>query len=97
MNVVYMALQLAFYMGAQQVILIGVDFDYDDGQVAADHFYDNDLQAGQPLDSTHKKIAVDHFQYAHTLFNTGTEPRIVNATPGTKLDVFPKVVFEDLF
>jgi len=96
MNVIYMCLQLAFYMGARQVVLIGVDFDYPEGPVAADHFYDNVLQAGHPMDSSHKKVAIDHFQHAHDLFNTGPEPRIVNASPGTKLDVFPKVQLEDL-
>lgn len=97
MNVIYMAVQLAFYMGAEQVILIGVDFDYPDGPVAANHFYDNKLQAGNLLDSSNKEMLLAHYELAHKLFNAGPIPRIVNATPGTKLDVFPKIEFEALF
>jgi hypothetical protein len=97
MNVVYMAMQLAFYMGARRVILIGVDFDYDDGAVAAKHFYPNELQGDEPVDSTHKEITIEHYKLAHQLFNSGSRPRIVNATPGSKLDVFPKIRFEGLF
>jgi len=97
MNVVYMAMQLAFYMGAQEVVLIGVDFDYPDGQVAAKHFYGSQLQPGEVLDTSHKAITIEHYKYAHTLFNSGSKPRIVNATPGSKLKVFPLVKFEDLF
>lgn len=96
MNVIYMCLQLAFYMGASQVVLIGLDFDYADGQIPADHFYNNTLQEGNPMDTTHKDITLKYYRYAHQLLNSA-KPRIINASPGTKLDVFPKVKFEDLF
>jgi len=107
-TVTYALLQIAFYMGIGTVLLVGVDHHYPQtgklkGQFKAtdqdpDHFQPAD---GKPyflrartfnapeLEGTRK-----NYMIAEELFRKAGR-RIVNLTPGTKLDVFEKDSLEN--
>lgn len=105
-TVTYVALQLAFYMGFEKVILIGVDHNYknkgepnktiiSDGD-DVDHFHAAYFGKGirwQLPDLEAWDIA--YKQARATYENAGRE--VVDATIGGKLQVFPKVNYDSLF
>jgi hypothetical protein len=110
-TVTYANIQLAVYMGFKNIYLIGVDHNYaiekkEDGTVeinqemiGKDHFdknyYNTWLSSGsKPISDTSAmtKSYVSAKRYCET-----NGIRIFNATRGGKLDVFPRVNFEDLF
>jgi tetratricopeptide (TPR) repeat protein len=109
-TVLFLCLQLAFYMGFSEVILLGVDHSYGKDDEKAKQ------QAGtQLLASEHKNAHFDNqyvpqdtkyhvdlnamergYHIAHKIFSDAGKV-ILNASPGTRLDVFPIVSFRDLF
>jgi hypothetical protein len=105
-TVTYVALQLAFHMGFQQVILIGVDHDFaTQGQanktVVSDgedpnHFSPSYFSKGfrwQLPDLETSEIA---YRMARDAFRkAGRE--VIDATVGGKLTVFPKADYNSLF
>jgi hypothetical protein len=105
-TVTYVAMQLAFHMGFEEVILIGVDHSYsaqgkpnttvtsqgDD----ADHFHVGYFGKGfrwqlPDLDTSERSYHMARQAYA------AAGRRIIDATVGGKLTVFPKVAYESLF
>ena len=105
-TVTYVALQLAFYMGFKQVILIGVDHSFsttgkpNTTVVSAgddpDHFDSNYFGKGfrwqlPDLDTSEVAYHLAKEKY----LAAGRE--ILDATIGGKLTVFPKVEYESLF
>jgi len=98
-TVTYVSLQLAFYMGYDTVLLVGVDHSYDfEGEP-------NDMQVSKGDDVNH--FSPDYFgigrrwhlpnlfamERAYNMAKTVYEyqgKRIVNLTPGSMLDVFDK-------
>jgi hypothetical protein len=105
-TVTYIALQLAFYMGLEQVILIGVDHNFTtkghpnttivSGGDDPDHFSGNYFGKGfrwqlPDLDTSERAYRMAKAAYSAV----GRE--ILDATVGGKLDVFPKVSFDSLF
>jgi hypothetical protein len=105
-TVTYVAMQLAFYMGFSEVILIGVDHNFvDKGDPHtkivsqaddANHFDPNYWGKGvawnlPDLETSETAYAVAKAQYA------AHGRRIVDATVGGKLTVFPKVDYASLF
>ena len=91
-TVTYVCLQLAFYMGFTTVLLVGVDHNYtDDG---ADHF-DTEYNNGMVGWEVHN---LEQSGYAYHMAKTVFEHdgrRIVNLTPGSKLDVFERGEIKD--
>ncbi len=105
-TVTYVAMQVAYHLGFQRVILIGVDHDFKTkGQPNAEvvskgndqsHFTANYFPKGirwQLPDLETSEIA---YRLAKIAFET-TNREIVDATVGGKLHVFPKVRYDDLF
>ena len=105
-TVTYVAMQLAFYMGFKQVILIGVDHNFtttgkpnttiistgDD----PDHFDKEYFGKGfrwQLPDLATSEIAYRKAQENYVSANR----EILDATVGGKLSIFPKVAYETLF
>lgn len=105
-TVTYVALQLAYYMGFKEVVLVGVDHHFstqgqpnvtiqstgsDPNHFSADYFGQGfrwqlpDLQASERA-----------YRLARSAFEADGR-RIVDATLGGQLTVFPKVNFDDLF
>jgi len=103
-TVSYALLQIAFYMGFETILLVGMDHHYPKSSkhgryrfVAEgkdpDHFTCND---GEPYfipGKTYNPPELDgvehYYEIAKELF-TQARRRIINLTPGTKLDVFKK-------
>ena len=89
MNVLFSALQLALYMEAAKVCLLGFDFSQVEGLgQPAEHWYSNELQKGQPVDKSQKAVARRHFELAAKRF----PGRIVNATLESQIQCFPKAL-----
>jgi len=104
--VTYVAMQIAFYMGFHQVILIGVDHSFSTkGQPHAvvvtetkdpNHFDEQYFGKGfrwqlPDLDGSELAYRIAKYQFERY----GRE--IVDATISGKLDVFKKVAYKDLF
>lgn len=105
-TVTYVALQLAFYMGFQQVILIGVDHSFStqgkpNTTVVSqgddpDHFHSAYFGKGfrwqlPDLDTSERGYILAREAYRQA----GRE--VLDATIGGKLTVFPKVDYSSLF
>ncbi len=109
-TITYILIQFAVYMGIREIYLLGVDFDY--GQPPApptvkpgdpfvipekdvSHFHPEYARAGEktyfPVLHLHEK--------AYEAAKSGVEAmggRIYNATRGGKLEIFPRVNFDEL-
>ena len=105
-TVLYMGIQLAFYMGIRQVYLIGVDFSFNvpdmveghqavsTGQV--NHFHSDYREPGERWNLPRLDRQIPSFELAREFLKEhGGE--IYNATRGGKLEVFPRVDFDRLF
>jgi hypothetical protein len=104
-TVTYVAMQLAFHLGFQRVILIGVDHSFattgtPNSLVTAttsdvNHFDPNYFGPGVRWELPDLKMSEVAYQLAREHFEThGRE--IVDATVGGKLTVFPKVNYESV-
>lgn len=104
---VYMAIQVAFYMGFKDIYLIGVDHDYLDDvkRVEGHHFYDesNGVSDVEHLSqfNTERWFKEYYLRWRDyrlmSTYLTRHGVNIYNATDGGMLDVFPRVKFEELF
>jgi hypothetical protein len=105
-TVTYVAMQLAFFMGFKQVVLIGVDHSFStkgkpnttivSGGDDPDHFDKNYFGMGfrwQLPDLDTSEIA---YRKAKENF-AAADREIIDATIGGKLTVFPKVEYKSLF
>jgi len=105
-TVTYVALQLAFHMGFEQVILIGVDHNFEtkgepnktivSGGDDPDHFHPAYFGKGfrwQLPDLETSEFAYHMARKAYT--RAGRQ--VLDATVGGRLDVFPKVPYDSLF
>lgn len=105
-TVTYIALQLAYFMGFDKVILIGVDHSFSDQGIPnkvevreevvdSNHFHPNYFPKGvrwQLPDLLRSELAYMSAKHAFEADNR----RILDATIGGKLEVFPKVDFDSL-
>jgi hypothetical protein len=105
-TVTFVALQLAFYMGFQQVILVGVDHNFTTQGPAnstvvstgddPNHFSGAYFGKGFRWQLPDLEGSERAYQYARAAYQkVGRE--ILDATVGGKLQVFPKVDFLSLF
>lgn len=105
-TVTYVALQLAFHLGFQQAILIGVDHSYStqgkpNTTVVSQGADPNHFHAGYfgkgfrwqlpDLDTSERSYHIARQAYAHA------GRQVLDATVGGLLQVFPKVPYESLF
>ena len=101
------ALQLAYYMGIDEVYLIGVDFSFDvpeknvsDGKVVSEgeinHFHPDYRKEGEVWGLPDLELQERSYRLAKEVFERDGR-RVFNATRGGKLEVFPRVDFDSLF
>lgn len=105
-TVTYVALQLAFYMGFAQVILIGVDHSYstqgkpnttvvsqgDDPNHFATSYFGKGFRWQLPdLDTSERSYLMARQAYSRA------DREVIDATVGGKLTIFPKVDYNSLF
>lgn len=105
-TVTYVTLQLALYMGFHQVILVGVDHDFNyngptdkwhviEKPMEGRHFIDNYFSPGQTWQSPNLKAAEIHYSFAKGVYEElGRE--IIDCTVDGKLDVFKKSTLEEI-
>ena len=106
-TVVYIAIQVAVYMGFNRIFLLGCDHDYllDFKRVTNHHFYEESLGISdkEHLSQFSSERWFKEYYYRwmqYRLMNEYLNQRgiqIFNATDGGLLDVFPRVPFESLF
>ena len=105
-TVAYMGLQIAYYMGIREVYLIGIDLDYKIPDYAKDsvivsreadssHFHPNYFGPGKRWHHPKVERMARAFEYAGEFF-TANGGVIYNATLGGKLDVLPRISYEDI-
>jgi hypothetical protein len=106
-KVVYSAIQLAAYMGFTTIYLLGCDHDYlNDLTRVSDHHFYKDRQSGVS-DVDHLSAFSTEWWFLqyylrwkeYRLMNEYLRTkgvRVYNATNGGMLDVFPRVVFDDV-
>jgi hypothetical protein len=108
-SVTAMNLQLAYYMGFDEVILIGMDFSYtvpDSSQVDGvlitsmgddpNHFHPDYFGKGKVWKDPKLDRVLANYALAKQMFESDGR-RIINATPGGRLELFDRVPFDDLF
>ena len=103
-SVTNVALELAFYMGFSEVVLIGMDHNFsvtgEGGKAVtsqgadADHFSPNYFGKGILWQLPNYALMEHGYTVAKKLFEKDNR-KIVDATVNGKLEVFPKVIFED--
>lgn len=105
-TVTYVAMQLAYYMGFEEVILIGVDHNFQtkgaphetvvlEGE-DPNHFDPNYFGPGFRWQLPDLEASERAYRLAKEFFE-GDGRRILDATVGGKLQVFPKVDYDSLF
>lgn len=102
-TVTYVALQLAFYMGFQEVFLIGVDHNFVcDGKPNEEQHMEGkdqnhfDERYFQDMDWHLPDLVSSEMAYCLARYHYMKDGRkIYDATVDGKLDVFPKITYED--
>ena len=105
-TVTYVALQLAFYMGFEQAILIGVDHSFQaqgrpNTTVVSqgddrDHFHSAYFGKGFRWQLPDLETSESGYRMALQAYSQAGR-QVLDATVGGKLTVFPKVAYETLF
>lgn len=108
-SVTIINLQLVYYMGFSEVVLIGMDFSYtipDDAQVEGNlitsmsddpnHFHPEYFGKGKVWKDPKLDRVLANYQLARSVFEEDGR-RILNATPGGKLELFDRVDYDRLF
>jgi hypothetical protein len=105
-TVIFQAVQLAYHLGFNEIILLGCDHDYllDLTKIESQHFYPEkegfsdketfNLNLEQWFYTYY--ILWKEYRFIRTYMNE-QNVQIFNATNGGMLDVFPRVKFESLF
>lgn len=103
-TVTYVCMQLAYYMGFDRVLLVGVDHSYiHDGAPNQElvskghdpnHFDPNYFGEGVHWHAPDLRRSEYAYAMADTVFSTSAR-EIINLTPGTKLDIFEKGDWHD--
>ena len=108
-SVTIINLQLAYFMGFSEVILIGMDFSYsvpesaivDGNRILSqgddpNHFHPDYFGKGKVWKDPKLDRVLANYQLAKLMYESDGR-RIVNATAGGKLELFERVDFNDLF
>lgn len=103
-----LSIPLALYLGFREIYLIGFDANWSVAEKESSlHFYDTNPYFPEfdtmqlSGDSTEGQLLADHQEFAsHRLLRdkaTLMGARIINATNGGRLDMYPRVRYEELF
>ena len=106
-TVIYSAIQIAVYMGFNEIILLGCDHDYlldICKRITNHHFYEESIgfsDADHLSQFTTERWFFEYYmrwkQYRLMKeFLDSKDVSIYNATRGGMLDVFPRIVYEDI-
>jgi len=105
-TVTNLALQLAYHMGVEKAILIGVDHNFKDKGEAnktvvsedddPNHFMPNYFGKGVKWQLPDLDTSETGYTFAREAYRKAGH-EVIDATVGGKLDIFPKVDYESLF
>lgn len=108
-SVTYINMQLAYYMGFAEIVLLGMDFSYhkppthhqDGNHIHSNgddpnHFHKDYFGAGKTWKDPRLGRVLRSYMRAKFEFES-VGRKVVNATPGGKLELFPRVGFYSLF
>ncbi len=108
-SVTIINLQLAYYMGFEEVVVIGMDFSYtvpEDSKVDGahilsmgddpNHFHPDYFGKGKIWKDPKLERVLANYQLAKLMYEADGR-RIVNATAGGKLELFDRVPYDELF
>ena len=105
-TVIYAAIQLAIYMSYKEIYLVGCDHDYllDMNRVRDHHFYreEDGVSDVEHLSGFSSERWFEEYYFRWKQYRLmqdyarQKECQILNATKGGMLDVFPRVVLEDI-
>ena len=111
-TVLYTLLQFALHMGIKDVYLLGIDFNYETPKTVAtshdgepwfyqvgperNHFHPDYLKPGDLMGNPNLHRHEKSYLAARAAFEAAGG-RILNATRGGKLEIFPRVDFDSLF
>jgi hypothetical protein len=109
-TVIFLALQLAYYLGFKEVIILGLDHNYKGNDFEEKkhlgYHYDTSNGDSAHFDKDYVPTGIQYhvdleamengYKMAKEYFEKDGR-KILNASPGTKLDIFEKVNYADLF
>lgn len=108
-SVTFINLQLAYYMGFQEVYLVGMDFNYEiptaferKGDIITsthsdpNHFHPDYFGTGKTWKNPKLDRVLNNYRMAKLVYESAGR-KIYNATVGGKLELFEKVDFNALF
>lgn len=106
-TVTYINLQLAYWMGFEEIYFIGMDFSFltpktfeKDGLLRGggeiNHFSPEYRKVGERWNQPNLDLQLRAFEYGRDWLNS-RGVKVFNATRGGKLEVFPRVSFDDVF
>ena len=107
-SVIFLCLQLAYFMGFSDVVLLGLDHSFGEFDKKSKQFGGTYIkeESESHFDPNYNSENVEYhcdlnamergYNLAFEAFNNDNR-KIINASPGSKLEIFPKVNFEDLF
>lgn len=97
MNVPAFGIMLAMYMGFSEIVLLGFDFSFFASRKDS-HFYDSGMSIDRKEslweDLFGSSIAWQQYYYLYNYANNHGV-KIVNATPGSLMDIYPQVDLDD--
>jgi len=96
-SVVYLSLQILFFLGFQTVYLIGCDCSYSQGHHfdGMKHVKDNRIQQDRNLEDRHWRSVIDGFKICKKIYEQDNR-EIINCTVGGNLEVFKRRKLEDV-
>jgi len=109
-SVIYHQMQLAYFMGAAEVVLLGLDFSFAGGKVTqqtsasgdvlegegeVNHFHKDYRKPGETWTVPRLDLQKQAFACARKAFE-GDGRRVINASRTTKLDIFEMGNFDDI-
>lgn len=105
-TITYDCIQMAAYMGFNEIYLLGIDMDYQlaiksdgtivSGNVTRDHFVDDDSYFNSPFCYLPLIDIITSAYKSARSFADSHNIKIYNATRGGKLDIFERVDFEKI-
>jgi hypothetical protein len=112
-TITYIMLQFAYHLGFDEVYIVGLDHDYGKlpeifppgkikvtkenyAMVQQCHYDKNYYQIGDTLGVPHVEAQNSAYEKANKIFNQSGR-KVFNASSNTKLEVFEKVKYENLF
>ena len=110
-TVLYMQIQMAIWMGIKEIYIVGADFDFDLSKESGEksdvgnvlvnneesnHFHPNYRKKGETWAKPNLEMQFDAFRLAQD-YAAKNEIKIINASRQSKLKVFERVNFDEVF